>query len=193
MALSHGARIGRTFYIPSQSMLPTLEVNDRLAPLRFRATELRRGVVVVFKTQGEIRAARIAAIGGDTIEMQNGVVAINGKVADQRLVGIGPSFDGTASRMLEESFPGEQGSHRILDIEPGLFDSVAAVRVDAGKLFLLGDNRDRAADSRVSLQEMGVEQVRVGDVLGIVDSVYWSPTRSKIGRPIDDWDQRGVQ
>lgn len=185
LVLVQGDRIDHTYYLPSQSMLPTLDRNDRVMPLRVGAEGLHRGDIVVFKTVGEVRVARIAALAGDTIALRDGVVTINGRVAAQRTIGKGPDIDGTPSLLRRERFPGDPRSHSILEIGPSPFDTVAAQRVGAGRVFVLGDNRDRAADSRVSLAEQGVEQVKQSDVIGVVDTVYWSQNRSRIGRPID--------
>ena len=81
-------------YIPSESMLPTLEVNDRLIveKMSYRFREPKRGDIVVFKPtdgikelQPDLKDAlikRIVGVPGDTVELIEGVVYVN----DQMMV-----------------------------------------------------------------------------------------------------------
>lgn len=185
LSMLQGERVGHTYYIPSQSMRPTLQIDDHVMPLVVGDAGLRRGDIVVFRTSDQVRVARVAALGGDTIEMRNGIVTVDGRVAPQKLVGAGPPQDDAPTRLLLEQFPGDSRSHRILDLGSSPFDTFGPLRVGTGKVFMLGDNRDRAADSRAPLLDGGVGQVRQSDVIGIVDTVYWSNTRARIGLPID--------
>jgi signal peptidase I len=183
--LVRGDRIGRAFYVPSESMLPTLQLNDRVAPLQIGAAGPQRGDVIVFRAPTSVRVARVAAIGGDTIQMRGGVVVLNGVAVPQTGIGAGPALDGMPTRLLAERFPGDARTHRILDLGASPQDDTAPLRVAPGKLFVLGDNRDRAADSRIPLAEEGVGQVDRSAVIGLVDAVYWAKDRARIGRPID--------
>lgn len=185
LMLVQGDRIGRAFYIPSESMLPTLQLNDRVAPLQLGAAGPQRGDVIVFQTPTSVRVARVAAIGGDTIQMRGGVVVLNGVAVPQTVLGAGPTLDGIPTRLLAERFPGDKRTHRILDLGASPQDNIAPQHVAPGKLFVLGDNRDRAADSRIPLAEEGVGQVDRSVVIGLVDAVYWTKDRARIGRPID--------
>lgn len=87
--------------------------------------------------------------------------------------------------ILSEQFPGEAHPHYVLDIRP---DPVpfGPVKVPAGNLFLMGDNRDNAADSRFGPEMGGVGMVPVTAVMGKVDSIFWSPARSRWLLPIQD-------
>ncbi|MEM9213530.1 MAG: signal peptidase I [Cyanobacteria bacterium P01_F01_bin.150] len=76
-------------YIPSESMLPTLKVNDRLIveKMSYRFRDPKRGDIVVFKPtdgikerQPDLKDAlikRIVGVPGDTIELVEGVIYIN--------------------------------------------------------------------------------------------------------------------
>ena len=103
----------------------------------------------------------------------------------QTVVGAGPMQDGKPTHVLAERFPGEPQAHRILDSGESFQDTTMKERVEPGKLFVLGDNRDRAADSRFPAADGGVEQVERSDVIGRIDAVYWAKDHARIGRPID--------
>jgi signal peptidase I len=169
-------------------MRPTLDVNDRIVPHVVTPGSLRPGVVVVFKTPTEVRVDRIAAVGGDTIALQSGVVVLNGKPVPEQASGDGPTIDGTPTQIMRERFPGEPRWHRMLDAGRSGQDDMLPLRLAPNTLFLLGDDRDFAADSRFPPDEDGAGLVPVSDVIGIVDTVMWSKHRSRIGRPLDDAD-----
>ena len=179
-------RVRRTFYIPSESMLPTLRVNDRIVPRRITARDLRRGMVVVFSTPNEVRVARIVGLPGDTVALSRGVVSINGRAVLQRSLGEGPRLsDGQATQMLIEQLPGEDEAHLMLDGGESFIDEMPPVEVPANCIFVLGDDRDRAADSRLPASDGGVGMVPINAVIGEVDTVMWSHDRDRIGKPID--------
>lgn len=186
LVLLDPARIGHQYYIPSESMLPTLEIGEHIDPLRVVPGALNRGSIIVFQTPKSTRIDRIAAIGGDMVALKDGVVFIDGKAAPQRLAGAGPTLPhGSSTRLLIERFPGEGHSHRLLDAGESDGDNYGPIRVPADTFFVLGDNRDRAADSRFPPTMAGVGMVRAGQVLGVADTISWSGQRQRIGRPID--------
>jgi signal peptidase I len=184
--LLSGHRIGRTFYIPSESMLPTLQVDDRIIPRRISADELRRGMIIVFSTPAGTRVDRIIGLPGDIVALDRGMIKINGRPVFQHPTGVaiaGPENDPTIA--LKERLPGEGHDHRILQAGETPLDDMAPVTIAPAHLFVLGDNRDRAADSRVPVAEGGVGMVPVGSVIGQVDTVMWAHDRARIGGPID--------
>ncbi|PTS88256.1 signal peptidase I [Sphingomonas sp. HMWF008] len=185
--LLRGDRVQKTYYIPSRSMLPTLAVNDRVMPQAVTVSALRRGQVVIFQSGKEVRVARLVGLPGDVVQMLEGRVWVSGQRAGLRFVGAGPATeDGEPTRLFAERLPGEDHWHRILDTGVSEGDDVSPLKLPPGKLYLLGDNRDRAADSRYPLDVGGVAQVSTSDVIGVVDILYWSAARSRIGRPIDE-------
>lgn len=94
LAFGIRALVAEARYIPSESMLPTLEVDDRLIieKMSYRFREPKRGDIVVFKPtdgikerQPDLKDAlikRIVAVPGDTVELVEGVVYIN----DQQMI-----------------------------------------------------------------------------------------------------------
>lgn len=179
-------RTPRTFYIPTESMMPTLVVNDRIRPMLIRPDRLRRGMVIVFQARDSVRVDRIVGIAGDAVYLRGGHVWVNGQVAVLRQLGPGPRLnDGEGTRMAAERLPGEPGTHRILDAGPSPGDDFGPVRVPAEALFVLGDDRDRAADSRYPVEAMGVGFVPRYAVLGRVDRLLWRRGLRDLGRPVD--------
>ena len=179
-------RIGHNYYLPSESMLPTLAVGDRIRPLRPEPFRLKRGAIIVFRGPNDVRVARIVGIGGDYVAMRAGHLSLNGIPVVLRDIGQGHLLsDRQRTRMKLERLPGESSIHRVLDAGPTWQDDVALLRVPMGELYVLGDNRDRAADSRIPPAELGVGMVPVGCVIGVVDRVLWSKSFGERARPAD--------
>ncbi len=113
------------FRIPSESMVPTLEIGDRLFVNKFiyRFTDPERGDVVVFKSvEGgeEELIKRVVAVPGDTVEVRDGVLYVNGE----------PQVDPYVNReFLDRSYYGPK-------------------TVPEGHVFAMGDNRANSRDSR---------------------------------------------
>mgnify|MGYP003414937038 FL=1 len=106
--------------IPSESMVPTLNVGDRLFVTRiYNLDRLERGDIIVFYSEElqEDLIKRLIGLPGDKIEIENGVVSVNGEV-------------------LQEDYIGAQDNYN------GVYE------VPEGKYFFLGDNRLYSKDSR---------------------------------------------
>ncbi len=181
-------RYYKSYYAAAESMVPTILPNDRFFAEAEPSKEVRRGSIYMFASAPGPRLYRVAGLPGDRIAMSKGVLIINGQPVSRRAAGDYryQGFDGpTTVRLIEEKLPGEAGSHFILD--SGYFiemDEMPEVVVPAGRYFVLGDNRDIAADSRVPPAMNGIGFPSVADVQGRPLFFYWSSDRSKIGRPI---------
>jgi signal peptidase I len=177
----------RNFYIPSEAMMPTLAKNDRLVAAMHGAGELRRGDLILFRMPGDnIYIKRVAALPGDRIAVSAGIVVLNGQAVPQRFLREDPLGDSpglTSARRLAERFPGEAQDHQIYDSGPSDVDDMAEQTVPAGFVFVLGDHRDRSADSRVPREAMGVELLPLGDIEGRPQFQTWP--RPKIGLRLD--------
>jgi signal peptidase I len=77
----------QTFVIPSESMVPTLEVRDRVVvdKLTYQFREPKRGEIVVFRTPPGVDGPynqlvkRIVGVPGDIVEARGGKVFVNGQ------------------------------------------------------------------------------------------------------------------
>lgn len=159
----------RNFHVPAEGMAPTLEKGDRFVALMDGAGDLKRGDVVLLAVDEAIYVKRVAALGKDTIGVSGGIVVLNGRPVAQRFVAREqrPGYAGMEpARRLAEQLPGETAPHEILDMGWSDVDDFPEMRVPAGFVFVLGDNRDRSADSRVSRVSAGVELLPVGNVKG---------------------------
>ena len=158
-----------------------------------------RGDVVVFRhpTEDADLIKRVIGVPGDTIGVVNGTVILNGKPlpltpvppADVPLTPNSPckvvspavptlvgSAAGSACRYraFVETLPGGP-SHIVLDqVSDGPADNFGPVRVPAGAVFLMGDNRDDSLDSRFSTDVGGVGMVPVDHLIGRALVTFWS-------------------
>ena len=165
------------FNIPSESMLPTLEVGDYLfvskfsygyskhslplslpvIPGRVLFSEPERGDVAVFKTPSDNRTdfiKRIIGLPGDKVQMRSGVLHINGKPVTRKRIEdyVTRTPDDKFRRVVryEETLPNGR-KHPILEVQrdKGELDNTRVYTVPAGHYFAMGDNRDNSQDSRV--------------------------------------------
>ena len=164
-----GSGYVRNFYLPAESMAPTLEKGDRFVAFMDGGRNLKRGDIALVAVGESTYVKRIAALAGDRIAVRDGIVILNGRPVPQRFLAMErrPEVPGAPpARRLAEQLPDEAAPHEILDMGPSEVDDVPELLVPAGFVFVLGDNRDRSADSRVPRIQMGVALLPAGDVKG---------------------------
>src|SRR5438270_9419221 len=165
--------LAEPFYVPSGSMEPTLLIGDALLaskypygygtaslPIQINLPETgrvfegtpQRGDVVVFRWPGDRSQAwvkRVVGLPGDRIQMRQGQLFINNHAASLKPDGVGEAEDDNgnveAAYRYIETLPNGV-THAIFKMrDNGRLDDTAEVTVPAGKLFVLGDNRDNSA------------------------------------------------
>jgi signal peptidase I len=212
--LAKGA-LAEPFYVPSASMEPTLLIGDALLaskyPYGYSSASLpihidvpetgrlfgatpKRGDVVVFRWPGDrsqVWVKRVIGLPGDRVEVRQGQVWINGRPASIKPDGIGEAEDdsgaGEPARRYVETLPGGV-SHNIFKLfDNGRLDNMPEVVVPADRLFVMGDNRDNSADSRVPVREGGVGLLPVDNLVGRVDAIVGSWDLGIRSRPITSW------
>jgi len=76
-------------------------------------------------------------------------------------------------------------SYRVIDHMDQAFDHMAELTVPAGHVFLMGDNRDASADSRVPLSERGLGgPVPISDIGGRAEFMTFSLDGSESWNPL---------
>jgi signal peptidase I len=210
------------FWIPSGSMKPTLLIGDFLfvnkmaygysrhscpwsmCPFEGRifASMPERGDVVVFKhpTNGTDYIKRLIGLPGDEIQMQDGVLYLNGEALPQEPLPpfVEPNQPQGPMRSLPrcsndpvplggecikdqflETLPDDR-EHRILDIADGFGDETGVFTVPDGEFFFMGDNRDNSMDSRFPRAAGGVGTVPFELLVGRADRVMFSSAGSSM-------------
>lgn len=158
-----------------------------------------RGDVVVFRHPAEDAdlIKRVIGLPGDIVAVRGGQLILNGKAADRKALPpvqialspnsrckmVPPSLPNVVARGDKhfcvyrgylESLP-EGPSYTVLDQVPrGPADDFGPVRVPAGRLFLMGDNRDDSLDSRFPTAIGGIGMVPVENLIGRATATFWS-------------------
>lgn len=172
-----------TYSMASASMEPTLKAGDIVMVEGARAecgrADVKVGDVVVFRRPGTAAPYmhRVVAGPGQTVAMQEGRLVIDGKPVARRALG-SVARPNTPLRVteFEETLPNGV-RHRIYDLGPaGDLDQMAATTVPAGSWYLMGDNRDNAADSRVDGPAPG------RDICAVALKTVYAKDQSRVGR-----------
>lgn len=209
------------FSIPSGSMLPTMAIGDYLFvhkwpygyskysfPFQFPRFEGRvfaaypkRGDIIVFRPPGQENVdfiKRAIGLPGDTIEVRDGRVILNGSPLVRQSAGFIPvrvspnspcRVVGGATPMVRrapdggedclypayrESLPGGPNYVTIDQVDTSPGDQFPATVVPAGHVFMMGDNRDDSLDSRFSPYVGGVGLVPIEHLVGRASRRFWS-------------------
>jgi signal peptidase I len=162
IALAGRSSVVQAFWVPSGSMLPTIQIGDHLfvnklayavkLPLIGQIAKIgdpQRNDIVVFVSPADHHTdliKRLVAVSGDTIEIRNKKLFVNGQqVDDAHASFVDPTVNPNPPR-----------------------DNYGPITVPDGKVFAMGDNRDRSYDSRY----WGFADVT--DIKGKATFVYFS-------------------
>ena len=142
----------RTFYIPSGSMEPTLQIHDVLLVNEFedRFHKPQHGDIVVFTPPIESTndfIKRMIGAPGDTFKIENGTVVRNGQKVDEPYIKDKPLY------RLEIKNYGIYVDGQPLDAETANIPPKSAWqapdRIPDGYYFMMGDNRNNSDDSHM--------------------------------------------
>lgn len=143
----------RTFYIPSVSMVPTLQVGDVLLvdEIAYRLHAPQEGDVAVFAppiaSSGNDFIKRVIGLPGDAIAISNGTVYRNGAAVREPYENQQPKYD-LALRQYGIYVDGYPLDPHDANIPPRARWQTPD-RIPAGFYFVLGDNRNYSDDSHV--------------------------------------------
>lgn len=172
----------QAFYIPSESMVPTLQVGDRVLvnKLVYRFREPRRGEIIVFVAERDAQPPksffrkvrdtlteglgatqpaekdfikRVIGVPGDTVEMRDGVVTIT-------------TTDGKRLRLDEPYLSTDKDT-----------SAFGPAKIPPDRYFVMGDNRPNSRDSRTSLGS-----IKKSDIVGKAFVRVWPLGRLKAFR-----------
>jgi signal peptidase I len=161
----------QAFFIPSASMVPTLEIGDRVLvnKLVYDFGEPQRGDIIVFEdpnaqavdrgffesiwdwlteglgfatAQQQDFIKRVVGVPGDELEIKEGAVFINGE-------------------RIEEPYLARPGT-----------DTYGPVTIEPDRVFVMGDNRPNSSDSRSLLGQISYEKI-----VGKAFVLLWPPSR----------------
>jgi signal peptidase I len=140
------------YIVPTGSMLPTIQLGDQVLAnkfiYRFQQPE-RPDIVVLDDPTGEVGTLikRVIAVGGQTVDLQNGHVVVDGVP-------------------LDESYTHGQTS------EPLMGSSIKfPLKIPVGDIWVMGDNRTQSQDSR------WFGPVPLSSVHGKAFYIYWPISR----------------
>ncbi|HUD85083.1 MAG TPA: signal peptidase I [Xanthobacteraceae bacterium] len=207
--------IAEPYYVPSGSMEPTLQIGDELLatkyPYGYSSASLpifitlpdtqrilgtlpQRGDIVVFRWPGDhaqIWVKRVVGLPGDRIAMRNGRLWINGAPVGLDADGYGQAEaeDGSQQPVARfiETLPGGRQHTIFKQLTFGMLDNVPELVVPPDHLFVMGDNRDNSADSRIPVDAGGVGLLPVSDLVGRVAGLVGSWDLAVKDQPLWKW------
>lgn len=166
----------RNLYIPSESMMPTLEVGDRFLAKMSNLQQLKHGDVLVTKVGQFEYVKRLVGLPGERIAMKGGAIFINGRAVRQNLISTEEHLkfgQETSVRKLSELLPGEEKSHLVWDMGLTQQDEYPETLLGPDQYFFLGDNRDLSSDSRFGPESGGMGLVSRDRIVGRALFLYW--------------------
>jgi signal peptidase I len=142
----------KVYTTPNSSMEPTLLQGEKFTA-EMQPFQPSRSDLVIFRHEGILLVKRVIGISGDVVEGHNLQVFVNGKEQHEPYIQHVGNADGS-------------------------LDKFGPMKVPAGQLFVMGDNRDYSFDSR----DPQFGSVSVSDVTGRPIKVVVSPNPQRISK-----------
>ncbi|MGF1461163.1 MAG: signal peptidase I [Leptolyngbyaceae cyanobacterium] len=155
LALGIRTFVAEARYIPSGSMEPTLEINDRLVveKISYHLNPPQRGDIIVFwppdslfedQNRRDAFIKRVIGLPGETVEVRDGTVFVNGAALDETYIKAEPNYAWGPETVPPESY------------------------------LVLGDNRNSSYDSHAWEPDAFVPQE---NIIGKAVVRFWPPNR----------------
>ena len=226
--------VAKPFYIPSTSMMPTLHVGDRLVVSKYpygwswasaSFHMLPRGewrvfggtpeygdiVIPVHPIEDEDYIKRVVALPGDSIEVKDGEIILNGaKVKREQVPDVRIPFEpellcngkecldafntfkkeGSDGKLyyepptFRETLP-NGATYLIIDHKKDVLDNYGPYIVPEDHVFVMGDNRDESADSRAAAEDRGLgDAIPLENIGGRAEFITFSLDGSTTWNPV---------
>jgi signal peptidase I len=191
------------FSAPSGSMSPTIVVGDYFFTAKYRygysrysfpfsrpafagrilGREPERGDVMVYRQPKDPSidfVKRVVGLPGDTIQVKEGVLYINGQPVPREPLGEYVDNETmTRTKRWRETLP-DGRSYEILDTGKSPLDNTQVYTVPGGRYFVLGDHRENSVDSRLP-ESQGGGLVPFENLVGRVELIFYSRDAARIG------------
>ena len=147
------------FIVDGDSMQYTLHNQEKLVVNKaiYYLSEPKRGDIVVFHAEARRDyIKRVIAVAGDTVEVKNDQLLINGKAVEE------PYLEEKRKEAEAMGIP--------------LTDDFGPIHIGEGQIFVMGDNRQDSHDSRA------IGPVDLDQVVGRAEFVFWPLSGIRITR-----------
>ncbi len=176
------ALLVQSFVVPTDSMAPTIRAGDRVVISRLThfTGSVQHGDVIVFDGTdvfdppapsrtplAELGRSMAAAVG----------VPVGQRDYVKRVIGLPGDRVTCCDDVGRLSVNGSTLAEPYLAAGEAASATTFDVQVPAGRLWVMGDNRDDSADSRAHLGDPGGGTVPLDHVVGTVAGLWWPPSR----------------
>jgi signal peptidase I len=172
------------FRVPNSSMFPAIWPGDQLLAAKnvYLSQDPKRGDIVIFRNPEDRRIfllKRVVALGGDSVEIRDGEVFINGTLLKREAVSPPANIPaGVPKEKYFEEWNGNTSYQILLSTQPApALEQFPRMVVPKNTCFVLGDNRDISLDSRT------LGPIPIVSIVGRATFIY---------APADKWSRFGT-